>query len=502
MLDKITKDVLIKIFGYLDTDALKVTLLSHYFRDYFSINKNYICDRIFHNNGETIDLRYSYMVYKSIVHYGIRLQYDLSNNFENYEETYNIIDRYLYESISDLLISDVENAIDISINIIKFTLKDFIDGHIKERVYPSLIFSLMELLITCNIKTIDTNKKIKIIHYLISEYFIGIDSFMGIYEDNIDYSTNIDIDILWYLLENNCIYLDDHTTVKNILINKLFPYDERIYILRDEYRIDVILYLEYFEESILNLIYNGESNVLIKIATEFEIDLNDDEFLDTINDSNDINFLFELWKSEIMHVDFGWEILNNIYNKTTIDFTNNEIVNAIINYQEINISHNNSSLLYDAILAKDLKTIKFLVNKGINLDEYAFSVNLHIQGYPLDYAVCVNNIETVKYLVNCGAVKNAYILENICLTNSLEVLQYIVEESGVIYNIDDYCIIISYKYGYVELCTYLLEKRIFDDLDKIIEYIKYIIVYKSYNISKQLRQNRKYILNLIFSKKP
>ena len=63
MLDTITQDVLKEIFIYLDYDILKIQQLSHYFRNYFKANKNYIISRLFKNHGKNIVLNHAHTIY-------------------------------------------------------------------------------------------------------------------------------------------------------------------------------------------------------------------------------------------------------------------------------------------------------------------------------------------------------------------------------------------------------------------------------------------------------
>jgi hypothetical protein len=72
----ITYDILNEIFIYIENDIQKIPQLSHYFNNYFDINKNYVCYKLFKNNLKTINLKHCYTIYKSLKYHNIKFHYN------------------------------------------------------------------------------------------------------------------------------------------------------------------------------------------------------------------------------------------------------------------------------------------------------------------------------------------------------------------------------------------------------------------------------------------
>ena len=266
MLNTITQDILTIIFSYVDYDVLKIPLLSQYFRKYFDNNKNHICHKLFQNKSKYIKFN-GYMVYKSLIHYGVRLKYKW---YSSLHMDYNIIQMYLYNSISSLLTNDVEDDIGISISII--------DNILKEADNDSLIlFDLMEFLLT----EYNISKKIKILDILVT-YHIDIHDFESYYNDYLDPFNGMSTEILWHMVINNYVDLEKSYKMRDMLIDRWFPNDKRIFVLRDKYNINILDNVCGLEEYILSLIDDNLMEELDYIVINFGLDLSEPVYSDAL----------------------------------------------------------------------------------------------------------------------------------------------------------------------------------------------------------------------------
>jgi ankyrin repeat protein len=479
MLDLITHDVLTEIFSYLEDDLLKIPLLSIYFSDYFRVNKNYICHKIFKSNRKIVELPQSYDVFYNIIKYNkenskqnIGIEYKLEN-YTGKNESYildyyslsdctyhdynaNKLGIYLYKSVAYLLLEYYPNddIYDIARNIIDHILQDRERANTPiEKLMGNLIYLLVNFI---DESTLDI--RYNIILHLINKYHIDLNEFdYIIYHDDDIYMYNTetyDIDIIWKLFENN--YLDNCDYIVEQLIEKLFPYDERIFTLKDLYDIDVISYVDDLEQYIYNLIQHCEIEILLNLIKEFDIDIG---IYKNVLDMCDIDPIYKLWENDVFDDEF--DVLYRLY----INDTKDDRIVEILNKSEIYISSDESILLFIAIENSDVEDVEFLINNNIN-----YKICHTEYGYPLDYAALNGNLEIIKYLFRYDSdIEYKHMLINSCKNGCLEIVKYLSHlykpDNEPINNI---YIETASELGHLDLVEYFIENKIYESLHDVV----------------------------------
>ena len=120
------------------------------------------------------------------------------------------------------------------------------------------------------------------------------------------------------------------------------------------------------------------------------------------------------------------------------------------------VLNSNSILLNDACKNGDLELVKYLVEKGVHVDDYA-----------IRYASEYGHFEIVKYLFEKGAPISDWAISNASENGHFEIVKYLFKKGAPI---DEYAISFASGRGHYEIVKYLVSvnaPRFTQDSEKI-----------------------------------
>ena len=106
------------------------------------------------------------------------------------------------------------------------------------------------------------------------------------------------------------------------------------------------------------------------------------------------------------------------------------------------VLNSNSILLNDACKNGDLELVKYLVEKGVHVDDYA-----------IRYASEYGHFEIVKYLFEKGAPISDWAISNASMHGHLEIVKYLFEKGA---SIDIHAIHWALRSGRIDVVKYLV----------------------------------------------
>ena len=108
--------------------------------------------------------------------------------------------------------------------------------------------------------------------------------------------------------------------------------------------------------------------------------------------------------------------------------------------------------LIDACKDGDLKQVKELIEKGVNVHTY--------DDYALMYASQYGHLDLVKYLIEQGAdinARNDFALRYASQYGHLDVVKYLIEQGAYIHAIEDATLRVAIIHGHLNIVKYLLQ---------------------------------------------
>lgn len=105
----------------------------------------------------------------------------------------------------------------------------------------------------------------------------------------------------------------------------------------------------------------------------------------------------------------------------------------------------------------DIEMVKCLISLGGNVNSY-----IHSDHYPLHYAITMNNVEMVKYLVSEAGVDiiDTNYHDTLCdavKTGHLEIVKYLFSQGA---DIEDYALNVALEKGHIEIAQYLISELV------------------------------------------
>jgi len=198
-----------------------------------------------------------------------------------------IIQKYLFDSVGYLLTNDIEDDISIAISIIDNILKEYPNKN------SLILFELMEFLLNDYSGSID--KKIKVLDILVNQYHIDMHEFEPHYDDYLNSFSGMSTEVLWHLVINDYVDLGKCYQMRDLLIDRFFPDDKRIFALRYKCHIDNILDHVYdLDEFILSLIDDSDGETLSYIVANFGLDLDEPLYYEALTHSENHSLIWKL----------------------------------------------------------------------------------------------------------------------------------------------------------------------------------------------------------------